>query len=256
VLWGGLFMITGAILLLTYYGEKIREISAIITGIGWGLFIDEIGKYLTKDNNYWFQPAIIFIYISFVCLFLIYRYFDKQKNKNKKTLCSVIDQLEEMAEENKRGKFWKDLLTKTGYYSYNKIFKRKFILTILSVFAGVWAFERIREIWVILANPQRIETIKNFYHNYGFLTRADIYMVILKIIFDTIVAILFLTGLLRIASKRRIIGLKFFQWGLIINIFLSSVIKLYFEQFSEVFVLGPSILLLMALNRLKKELYS
>jgi hypothetical protein len=278
VLWGGLLMILGVIFLLTNYGEKARRISAVIIGIGWGLFVDEIGKYLTKDNNYWFQPAIIFIYISFILLFLVYRYFDKQKDKNKKSIYRIIDQLEEIAEddenkiqkelvfkikkiigkkrENKEELFWKKMLAKTGYYSYNKIFKRKFILIILGIFAGGWAIERIREFFLILTKYQRIEVIKNIYDNYDFLTKADIYMIVLKIIFDAVVAILFLAGLVRIATKKRIAGLKFFQWGLIINIFLSSVIKLYFEQFSEVFVLGFSILLLIAINRLKKELYT
>jgi hypothetical protein len=278
VLWGGLLMVLGAIFLLTNYGKRNRRISAIFIGIGWGLFIDEIGKYLTKNNNYWFQPAIIFIYISFICLFLIYRYLDKQKNKSKNYLGSIVDQLEELMEnksekeqkelafkikkilgKKKKSKpetFWKKMLAKTGYYSYNKIFKRKFTLIVLGAFAGVWAIERIREIWQILTNPQRIETIKSVYYNYEFLTKTDLYMIILKIVFDAVVALLFLLGLSRLVAKRKISGLNFFQWGLIINIFLSSVIKFYFEQFDELIVLGLSILLLVAISRLKKELYT
>jgi hypothetical protein len=81
-------------------------------------------------------------------------------------------------------------------------------------------------------------------------------MIILKIFFDAVVAILFLTGLFKIAQKRKNAGLKFFQWGLIVNIFLSSVFKLYFEQFSEVFMITISILMLTAISRLKDELYS
>lgn len=277
VLWGGLLMILGAIFLLTNYGEKNRQISAIVIGIGWGLFIDEIGKYLTKNNDYWFQPAVIFIYISFIFLFLAYRHFIKQKDKNNKNLYQIIDQLEEMAQDNKinqkemllkikkiigkekkseEEQKWKQWLTKTGYYSYNKIFRRKFILIILGIFSGAWAVERFREIWQILSNPQRLEAIKNIYQDYDFFSKTDVYMIILKIFFDAVVAILFLTGLFKIAQKRKNAGLKFFQWGLIVNIFLSSVFKLYFEQFSEVFMITISILMLTAISRLKDELYS
>ena len=126
----------------------------------------------------------------------------------------------------------------------------------LGTFAGVWAIERIREIYQILSNSQRLEAIKNIYSSYDFLSKADIYMIILKIIFDAMVAIMFLAGIYKIVRKKRANGLRFFQLGLIINIFLASVIKLYFEQFSEVFMIGASILLLTAISRLKSELYS
>ena len=52
----------------------ILKYSAIIGGFGWGWFIDEIGKYVTRDNNYWYQPAVIYIYFSFILLYLIYRF--------------------------------------------------------------------------------------------------------------------------------------------------------------------------------------
>ncbi len=97
VLWGGLLMMVAMILIITNYGRRILKIGAIIFGIGWGLFIDEIGKYLTKDNDYWFQPAIIFIYISFIVLFLIYRYIDKlDDHTNLSLLYSVMADTEKI----------------------------------------------------------------------------------------------------------------------------------------------------------------
>lgn len=277
VLWGGVLMMIGIILILATYGKKIRRIAAIISGIGWGLFIDEIGKYLTKENDYWFQPAIIFIYISFIILFLVYRYFEKNQNKNSKMLLySVITQLENVADKNEnvddltiqlkklikkygnkkteKISFWQKILTKTGYYSYNKIFKRKLVLIGLSIYAGVWAINRIQETVRIFLNPQRWQLIQKIYDNYNFISRADNYMIILKIISDLIVAVLFLIGLYNIAIKKRLKGLRFFQLGLIVSIFLSSVFKLYFEQFSEVVVIATSIILFFAISKMRKEI--
>jgi len=33
-------------------------------------FIDELGKFITSDNNYFFQPTISLIYIVFIIIFL------------------------------------------------------------------------------------------------------------------------------------------------------------------------------------------
>ena len=74
VLWGGLLMFLALILLVLFSTPTILKYSAIIGGFGWGWFIDEIGKYVTRDNNYWYQPAVIYIYFSFILLYLIYRF--------------------------------------------------------------------------------------------------------------------------------------------------------------------------------------
>ena len=51
VLWGGLFLLISLFLVLIFYGKRTLFWASIFGGVGWGLFIDEIGKYLTKDNN-------------------------------------------------------------------------------------------------------------------------------------------------------------------------------------------------------------
>jgi hypothetical protein len=297
--WGGILMVIGIILVLTTHGEKIRKAAALISGAGWGLFIDEVGKYITKNNDYWFQPAIIFIYISFILLYLVYRYFEKLQPQDPKTLLyAVINKLEDIAEgdldvnekneiikkldkiiktetdKNKKtfaadlktfiqnqkanpvGKenIWHKLLGKTGYFSYNSIFKRKIVLTTLGVYSAGWALNKIQETIRIIANPQKLQLIQKFYDDYNFINRADIYMIAFKIMSDFLVAVLFLAGLYYIGTRRRKKGLRFYQLGLIVSIFLSSVFKFYFEQFSEVFVLFSSILLVVAISQLRKEL--
>jgi hypothetical protein len=74
VLWGGLIMTLAFILIFLFSSPIIFRLSATIAGFGWGWYIDEIGKYVTRDNNYWYQPAVIYIYVSFILLYLLYHF--------------------------------------------------------------------------------------------------------------------------------------------------------------------------------------
>jgi hypothetical protein len=69
LLWGGLFMLIAIALVLTFLGRPIRRRAAIVGGIGFGFFIDELGKFITADNNYFYKPAASLIYLIFVGLF-------------------------------------------------------------------------------------------------------------------------------------------------------------------------------------------
>lgn len=71
MLFGGFMMMAAVVIMLTYLGRRARLIAAILGGAGFGTFIDELGKFITSDNDYFFQPTIALIYIIFVLLFLL-----------------------------------------------------------------------------------------------------------------------------------------------------------------------------------------
>lgn len=72
VLWGGLIVAVGAALPLIFSNTFILRISSILSGIGLGLFFDEVGKFLTQDNDYFFRPAASIIYILFLIGVYVY----------------------------------------------------------------------------------------------------------------------------------------------------------------------------------------
>src|SRR5690349_6702655 len=56
-LWGGLLLAVAVGLLLTYANTRLLPVGALLGGVGTGLFIDEIGKFITQRNDYFFPLA-------------------------------------------------------------------------------------------------------------------------------------------------------------------------------------------------------
>ena len=74
MLWGGCLMVVAIMLLLGFHTAATRRLAAVVAGIGFGAFIDELGKFITSDNNYLFRPAIALIYVVSVALYLALLY--------------------------------------------------------------------------------------------------------------------------------------------------------------------------------------
>ena len=76
MLWGGLLLIVAALLPLLFVGRRMLILSSVAAGVGVGLFIDEVGKFITESNDYFFAPAAPLIYgalLLLVALLLVIR---------------------------------------------------------------------------------------------------------------------------------------------------------------------------------------
>lgn len=110
-LYGGFFMLAAIIILLSFLSKKAGHVASVLGGIGFGFFIDEFGKYITHDNDYFFQPTVALIYISFVLLYLITKFIpNARQTTEKEYLVNAIEMIKESAindfdiEEEKRAK--------------------------------------------------------------------------------------------------------------------------------------------------------
>ena len=69
VLYGGLMMIAALILVFALLNMSAQWAAAFVGGVGFGFFIDEVGKFISNDVNYFFEPAFAVMYVVFIILF-------------------------------------------------------------------------------------------------------------------------------------------------------------------------------------------
>lgn len=97
LLWGGLLLFIASLLPLVYANRWVYSLGAVLAGIGVGLFIDEVGKFITQNNNYFYPPAAPIIYAFFLITILIYLRVRKLPTNNPRTeLYLALENFEEV----------------------------------------------------------------------------------------------------------------------------------------------------------------
>jgi hypothetical protein len=99
VLWGGLGVFIGALLMMVLSNPWVYPVSAIFSGVGMGLFIDEVGKFITQSNDYFYPAAAPIIYIIFLLTTWLYLRIRRPASREPRAvmyralegLCEILD---------------------------------------------------------------------------------------------------------------------------------------------------------------------
>ena len=98
MLWGGLGMLVALLLVFVSLSRGGFFAAALIGGLGFGAFIDEIGKFVTSNNDYFYRPAVAMIYVAFMLLYLAGRMIEHLVRPASRTyLANALEILKEAA---------------------------------------------------------------------------------------------------------------------------------------------------------------
>lgn len=118
ILWGGLLMFAALLILMLYGNRWIQTIAAILGGIGIGFFIDEVGKFITQTNDYFYPAAAPIIYSFFLLTIIILMFAqNRKKPDSRKTMYEVLDHLDDYLDHSLSAKESEMLLKKVDAVS-------------------------------------------------------------------------------------------------------------------------------------------
>lgn len=99
-LWGGAALFAAAIAPILLAGRFVHLASAALAGVGIGLFIDEVGKLITANNDYFYPAAAPIIYATFLISVLVWLRARRARDPDPRSeLLTALQLLEESVED-------------------------------------------------------------------------------------------------------------------------------------------------------------
>ena len=96
-IWGALMMVIAVIFSISFLAPNNRTFIAFIGGCGFGWFIDELGKFITRDVNYFFKPTIGLIYVVFITMYLVFRGIERREYTADEAVLNGLEALKSAA---------------------------------------------------------------------------------------------------------------------------------------------------------------
>jgi len=279
LLFGGFFMLAGIVLFSAFLNQPAHRTASVLGGIGFGFFIDELGKFITSDNNYFYEPTISIIYVVFILMFFGFKFLDKQHRlTSKEYLLNALEITQNLAlyERDKRQKrtainllkradpkepFADELIAMLEKYQpeegnekdiidntvdevstlYHKFVSHKYFIRVaILVFVLASLFGLFRIVGIISAFLVNPSQVPTFSQ-------------VAELLSTTLSTAFVILGCARIL-KNRLQAYELFKYALLISIFITQVFTFYRDQFSAITILAVNIFFYAVIQyMIKKE---
>jgi len=294
VLWGGLLLFAAALLPLILANRWTYSLSAVLAGLGMGLFIDEVGKFITQTNDYFYPPAAPIIYAVFLVTVMLYLRLRRQPplpardalyhalealqevldhDLDPQEHTALVERLENIAAQQDNPELSRLAGILQEYLKHPEIL-------IAPEIPGFWkriqdkleAFEKryIRPLWlravliggmsglgvVSLLNLLDFAAARRL-PGILFTSQSGVYWYVARLGLEMLVSVLLLTAAIVILLGRVRQGLSLSYYGLLLSLTMVNLLVFYFDQFSAVVsATFQFILLLLVLYYRRKYIIS
>jgi hypothetical protein len=291
LLWGGLFMALAIGILITFLGRPTLRAAAILGGVGFGFFIDELGKFITEDNNYFYEPAAALIYLIFVAMFLLMRAmrrgpgltrserlsnaielvgeaarrrFDERDRRRALAMLARADPDDPLVEPVRRLVAEIDALpprppsrlerwVEAGRDRYEEVTERRWFQGTLDIVFALWAAGSALAVLEVVLSVGGAE-IGGAARGFRSDAIEDLdFLNVASLGSSAVSAGFVFAGLRRLHTGDRLAAYDRFERAVLVSIFVTRVFAFVESQFAAVFGLGIDLLLLATVNLLRAQ---
>lgn len=275
MLFGGVLMLVALLASLTFLGPGVRLFAAIVGGAGFGAFIDELGKFITSDNDYFYRPTVALIYVVFVLLVIATERLSTERNPSPDERLAqatdivtgaIIDGfprrereaamrlLSESDPANPLVPALRQALTRIAATpdpdpsfparvsrraarGYTWLASQRWFLTLVLVVAGLAALYSLRELTVTLLADAGSPSLRLYLESTaGFLLIANL-----------IAGVLLLIGLFHL-RRSRLTAYHWFRRAVLVSLLVAQPLAFYAQQWTALIGLALNLVLLSAIE--------
>jgi hypothetical protein len=295
LLWGGALLAVAVLLSVSLITRSSRWVAAFLGGVGFGLFIDEIGKFVTSDYDYFFQPTFALIYVALVLIWLATRaVLTRKRFTHAEAVGNALDLLKEAASrdlnEDERARALA-LLDQTSPddplvkqvrvllrevaaapaprrraairlsrrlrdWYWRRTTKRWFTVLVTGIFVVLTlaSLSHVAQLGRGIADainaPDRTFSALNAAVNGGDNIAFSGWATLAS---GSIVAVLYAVGIYKLIRSSRLDAYRWFDWGLLVSIFIVQVFEFADQQLGAVGTLIFNLVVLAMLRAMMAE---
>ena len=210
-LYGGVILYIACLIPLIYTNKWAFTLSGALSGVGMGLFIDEVGKFMTQNNDYFFPAAAPIIYGFLLVTVLLYIQVACRRQTQTDKQIQVHDS------------------------RFRWITKRRLKIILMS---GLFLFGVggcIRLIFYYSGGADLLETL--LYSRISDLPNVSsdaIFLAAVQLWLEGLVGVLLLSGSILLVSGKERTGIGIGSMGLVISLVGVNLINFYLDQFGTI----------------------